>query len=233
MHFGVVSIFPEMFAALTSFGITGRAIKNNLVKFNCWNPRDFTQDVHRTVDDRPYGGGPGMVMKVQPLRDAILAAKQTMGADTVVVALTPQGKKVTQQMLQAIVTNKQNIVFVAGRYEGVDERLFKLAIDQEWSIGDFILSGGELPAMAFIDGMIRLVDGALGDQDSAINESFTCDLLDFPHYTRPENFEGMVVPEVLLSGDHARIAAWRLAEQHARTMMRRPDLYKKVSDLNE
>jgi tRNA (guanine37-N1)-methyltransferase len=233
MHFGVVSIFPEMFAALTNFGITGRAIKNKIVRFDCWNPRDFTNDTHRTVDDRPYGGGPGMVMKVQPLRDAIMAAKQTIGMDALVVALTPQGKKITQNVLKTIVSKQQNIIFVAGRYEGIDERLFALAIDEEWSLGDFVLSGGELPAMAFIDGMIRLIDGALGDQDSAVNESFTYDLLDFPHYTRPENFEGMMVPEVLLSGDHARIAKWRLAEQHSRTMTRRPDLYKKVSDLNE
>jgi len=233
MHFGVISIFPEMFTALTDFGITGRALKNNLVRLNCWNPRDFTTDLHRTIDDRPYGGGPGMVMKVQPLRDAILSAKKVMGHDSLVVALTPQGKKVTQAVLQQLVTSRQNIIFVAGRYEGIDERLFDLVIDQQWSLGDFVLSGGELPAMAFIDGMIRLLDGALGHEHSAINESFNSNLLDFPHYTRPENFEGMMVPEVLLSGDHARIAAWRLAEQHTRTKVRRPDLYKKVSDINE
>jgi tRNA (guanine37-N1)-methyltransferase len=233
MHFGVISIFPEMFAAIADYGVTGRAIKKNIVQFNCWNPRDFTVDIHKTVDDRPYGGGPGMVMKVQPLRDAIVAAKQQLGEQTLVIALTPQGQKVTQATLQKVVNSNKNVIFVAGRYEGIDERLFALIIDQEWSLGDFVLSGGELPAMAFMDGMIRLVDGVLGDERSAVSESFTSNLLDFPQYTRPENFEGMLVPEVLLSGDHAKIARWRLDEQHTRTMVRRPDLYKKVSDLNE
>lgn len=231
LKLAVVSLFPEMFEAVTKYGITGRAVKQGLVAVQCWNPRDFAHDRHSTVDDRPYGGGPGMLMKVQPLRDAIGAAKAWAGEQAPVIYLSPQGRVLNQTGVQQLATYP-NMVLVAGRYEGIDERLLETVIDEEWSIGDYVLSGGELPAMVMIDAITRLLPGALGHAQSAEQDSFTEGLLDCPHYTRPEVFEGREVPEVLLSGDHDRIRRWRLKESLGRTWLRRPDLLQAI-DLTE
>jgi tRNA (guanine37-N1)-methyltransferase len=203
--------------------VIGRAIKSGLIEFNCWNPRDFAHDKHRTVDDRPYGGGPGMLMMVQPLTDAIHAAKQAAGDGVKVIYLSPQGKKLDQNGVKQLAT-EQKLILVAGRYEGIDERVIQSEIDEEWSIGDFVLSGGELPAMTLIDAVSRMLPGVLGHELSAIEDSFANGLLDCPHYTRPENLNGMQVPEVLLSGNHELIRKWRLKQSLARTWQRRPDL---------
>lgn len=225
MWCGVVTLFPEMFKALTDFGVTGKAIDQNLLQISLQNPRDFATDVHKTVDDRPYGGGPGMVMKVAPLRASISALRQkTDGAAVQVIALSPQGRKVTQSDICALVREQTHVIFVAGRYEGIDERLYELEVDQEWSIGDYVISGGELAAMVVIDAMARMIPGVLGHADSAQQDSFMDGLLDCPHYTRPEEIDGLKVPAVLLSGDHAQIAKWRHAQQVERTRVRRPDL---------
>jgi tRNA (guanine37-N1)-methyltransferase len=222
--FGVVTLFPEMFEAVKSFGVTGRAVRNGSIELQCWNPRDFTLDKHRTVDDRPYGGGPGMLMKVQPLRDAIHAAKAAAGDDEVsVIYLSPQGRRLDHNGVQEL-ANRKKLILVAGRYEGIDERLIETEIDEEWSLGDFVLSGGELPAMVMIDAVSRLVPGVLGHQDSATEDSFCDGLLDCPHYTRPEELDEMSVPDVLLSGNHEAIRRWRLKQQLGRTWKRRPDL---------
>ncbi|MBE9395966.1 tRNA (guanosine(37)-N1)-methyltransferase TrmD [Pontibacterium sp. N1Y112] len=224
MWFGVVTLFPEMFEAVKSFGVTGRAVRNGSIELQCWNPRDFTLDKHRTVDDRPYGGGPGMLMKVQPLRDAIHAAKAAAGGDEVsVIYLSPQGRRLDHNGVQEL-ANRKKLILVAGRYEGIDERLIETEIDEEWSLGDFVLSGGELPAMTMIDAVSRLVPGVLGHQDSATEDSFSDGLLDCPHYTRPEQFDGMQVPGVLLGGNHEEIRRWRLKQQLGRTWKRRPEL---------
>ncbi|MCO4756559.1 MAG: tRNA (guanosine(37)-N1)-methyltransferase TrmD [Oceanospirillaceae bacterium] len=224
MWFGVVTLFPEMFEAVKSFGVTGRAVRNGSIELQCWNPRDFTLDKHRTVDDRPYGGGPGMLMKVQPLRDAIHAAKAAAGDDEVsVIYLSPQGRRLDHSGVQEL-ANRKKLILVAGRYEGIDERLIETEIDEEWSLGDFVLSGGELPAMTMIDAVSRLVPGVLGHQDSATEDSFSDGLLDCPHYTRPEQFDGMQVPGVLLGGNHEEIRRWRLKQQLGRTWKRRPEL---------
>ena len=224
MWFGVVTLFPEMFEAISRFGVTGRAVRNGSIEVECWNPRDFTHDKHRTVDDRPYGGGPGMLMKVQPLRDAIHAAKAAAGDDEVkVIYLSPQGRRLDHNGVQELATRKK-LILVAGRYEGIDERLIETEIDEEWSLGDFVLSGGELPAMTMIDAVSRMVPGVLGHQDSAVEDSFADGLLDCPHYTRPEQFDGMQVPEVLLGGNHEEIRRWRLKQQLGRTWKRRPEL---------
>ncbi|MCP5326500.1 MAG: tRNA (guanosine(37)-N1)-methyltransferase TrmD [Oceanospirillaceae bacterium] len=223
MQFGVISIFPEMFQTLTEQGITGRAVKRGLVSVDLWNPRDFTFDNYQTVDDRPYGGGPGMVMKIEPLRDAILAAKAKIGADAKVVYLSPQGRQLTQQGAEEL-HGHGKIIFLAGRYEGVDERLIDEHVDEEWSIGDYVLSGGELAAMVIMDSIIRLVPGVLGHSLSAVEDSFTDGLLDCPHYTRPEVYGDKPVPEVLLSGNHEKIRRWRLKQALGRTWQRRPDL---------
>lgn len=223
MWFGVVTLFPEMFEAVTGFGVTGRAVRNGLVNVQCWNPRDFTLDKHRTVDDRPYGGGPGMLMKVQPLRDAIHAAKAVAGDGVKVIYLSPQGRRLDHNGVQELAAYEK-LILVAGRYEGIDERLIETEIDEEWSLGDFVLSGGELPAMTLIDAVSRLVPGVLGHQDSAVEDSFCDGLLDCPHYTRPEQFGGMQVPEVLLGGNHEEIRRWRLKQQLGRTWKRRPEL---------
>lgn len=223
MWFGVVSLFPEMFRAITEHGITGRAVKEGLIDVKIWNPRDFTHDRHRTVDDRPYGGGPGMLMKIQPLRDAIHAAKKAAGTEAKVIYLSPQGRMLDQEGVQELAQSKK-IILVAGRYEGIDERVVKAEIDEEWSIGDYVLSGGELASMTLIDAVSRFVPGTLGHKDSAQEDSFADGLLDCPHYTRPELFEGQKVPEVLLSGNHAHIKRWRLKQSLGRTWLRRPDL---------
>lgn len=227
MWFGVVTLFPEMFEAIKSHGVTGRAVRNQLINIECWSPRDFAHDKHRTVDDRPYGGGPGMLMKVQPLRDAIQAARQAADGSAKVIYLSPQGRKMDHAGVEQLAT-EQNLILVAGRYEGIDERLIDAEIDEEWSLGDFVLSGGELPAMTMIDAVSRLVPGVLGHQDSAQEDSFCDGLLDCPHYTRPEQLDEAVVPEVLLSGNHERIRRWRLKQQLGRTWQRRPDLLDNV-----
>ncbi len=223
MWFGVVSLFPEMFRAITEHGITGRAVKEGLIEVETWNPRDFTHDRHRTVDDRPYGGGPGMLMKIQPLRDAIHAARKAAGNEAKVIYLSPQGRVLDQQGVEELASGKK-LILVAGRYEGIDERVIQTEIDEEWSIGDFVLSGGELAAMTLIDAVSRFVPGTLGHKDSAAEDSFADGLLDCPHYTRPELFEGQEVPPVLLSGNHAEIDRWRLKQSLGRTWLRRPDL---------
>ena len=221
--FGVVSLFPEMFQTFTEQGVTGRAVKSGMLKVDFFNPRDFTHDKHRTVDDRPYGGGPGMLMMVQPLLDAIRAAKQAAEKKTKVIYLSPQGKTLTQRGVKQLSEN-ESVILVAGRYEGIDERVIEAEIDEEWSIGDYILSGGELPAMVLMDAVARLVPGVLGHAQSAEQDSFSDGLLDCPHYTRPENLHGQSVPPVLLSGDHQKIKQWREKQSLGRTWQRRPEL---------
>ncbi|AAZ27276.1 MULTISPECIES: tRNA (guanosine(37)-N1)-methyltransferase TrmD [Colwellia] len=231
MWIGVISLFPEMFNAITEYGVTGRAIRNGLIDFHLWNPRDFTHDKHRTVDDRPYGGGPGMLMMVQPLRDAIAAARKAAevnGGKAKVIYLSPQGRKLDQQGVSELAQHDR-LVFIAGRYEGIDERLIASDIDEEWSVGDYILSGGELPAMNVIDAVARLVPGVLGHKESAEQDSFSNGLLDCPHYTRPEVLttpqgDEMSVPKVLLSGNHEHIRLWRQEQSLLRTWTRRPEL---------
>jgi len=223
MRIDVVTLFPQMFRMLTEYGITGRAVTHGILELTSWNPRDYTVDRHRTVDDRPYGGGPGMVLMVQPLRDAIKQARQACGGDARVVYLSPQGRRLDQQGL-ARLSQQANLIMVCGRYEGIDERLIGAEVDEQWSVGDYVLSGGELPAMVMIDGIVRLLPGALGHEDSAQQDSFANGLLDYPHYTRPETIDGMTVPPVLLGGDHQAIQRWRHKQALGQTWLRRPDL---------
>lgn len=223
MWIGAVSLFPDMFGAVTDYGITGRAVRDGLLTFHSWNPREFTHDRHRTVDDRPYGGGPGMLMKIQPLRDAIHTAREEAPGKACVVYLSPQGERLDQQVVESL-ASQDSLILVAGRYEGVDERLISTEVDREVSLGDFVLSGGELAAMAVIDAVTRLIPGALGHAQSAEQDSFADGLLDCPHYTRPEVYEGQAVPDVLLGGHHEQIRRWRLKESLRRTWERRPDL---------
>ncbi len=223
MWFGVVTLFPEMIQALTGQGVSGRAVKQEKVSVTCWNPRDYAYDNYQTVDDRPYGGGPGMLMKIQPLKDAIHAAKAAAGEGAKVIYMSPQGRKLDQEGVLELAQHDK-LILVAGRYEGIDERLIEAEVDEEWSVGDFVLSGGELPAMTLMDAVIRLVPGVLGHELSAQQDSFMDGLLDCPHYTRPEVYEGEAVPEVLLSGNHERIRQWRLKQALGRTWQRRPDL---------
>jgi len=204
-------------------GVVGRAIDRKQAQMHLWNPRDYTQDIHKTVDDRPYGGGPGMVMMVAPLLAAIEDAKAE-APQSQVVYLSPQGKRFDQMAAQQLIESQSGLILVAGRYEGVDERLVETVVDVEWSIGDYVLSGGELPAMVMMDAMIRLLPGVLGHEDSAVQDSYINGLLDCPQYTRPERVEGLNVPEVLLSGDHEAIRRWRLQQALGRTWLRRPDL---------
>jgi tRNA (guanine37-N1)-methyltransferase len=229
VHFHVITLFPDMIVRMTSQGVLGRAIKQNIVGLTCGNPRDFTHDRHRTVDDRPYGGGPGMLMKVQPLADAIFAAKQRAGDRAKVIYLSPQGQKLDQHKVRQLALNDRaqqdvHYILIAGRYEGIDERLIEQYVDQEISIGDYVLSGGELAAVVLIDAIARLIPGVLGDEDSAQQDSFMQGLLDCPHYTRPEEINGRRVPQVLLGGDHQAIVRWRLKQSLGRTWLRRPDL---------
>jgi len=228
---GIVSLFPGMFDAVTEYGVTGRAVKKELLQLEFWNPRDFATDKHHTVDDRPYGGGPGMLMKVEPLRDAILAAKAAAGSDAKVIYMSPQGRPLDQQGVLEL-SSRERMVIIAGRYEGIDERVVETLVDEEWSIGDYVLSGGELAALTLIDSVSRMVPGVLGHEDSAEEDSFASGLLDCPHYTRPEEIDGQVVPDVLLSGNHAAIRRWRLQQSLGRTWLRRPDLLEKV-DLDD
>lgn len=222
MRFDVITLFPEMMEAL-AVGVIGRARDKELINLQLWNPRDYTQDVHKTVDDRPYGGGPGMVMKIAPLDAAIEDARKA-NPSAKVIYLSPQGEPLTQEMATNLSQN-DGLILLCGRYEGVDERLLQKQVDQEISIGDYVLSGGELPAMVLIDTVSRLLPGVLGHADSAEQDSFVNGLLDCPHYTRPEVLEGKQVPEVLLSGNHAAIEQWRLQQALVRTRERRPDLF--------
>lgn len=221
MRFDVISLLPTMFDALRQ-GIAGRAIQRGLVELALWNPRDYTQDTHRTVDDRPYGGGPGMVMLYEPLAAAIRAARQAAPTSKLIY-LSPQGRLFNQAAARQM-AQMDGLILLAGRYEGIDERVVDAFVDEEWSVGDYVVSGGELPAMLLMDSIIRLLPGALGHAESAQQDSFSTDLLDCPHYTRPELIDGRAVPQVLLSGDHARIRAWRLQQMQQRTKQRRPDL---------
>jgi len=223
LSIGVISLIPQMMDVLRTGGVTARAMEAELLRLQVWNPRDFTSDRHRTVDGRPYGGGPGMVMLVEPLKRAIEAARSALGSDAHRVYLSPQGRRMNQQDVAAL-AERERLVLICGRYEGVDERLVESEIDEELSLGDFVLSGGEIAVIALIDAMARLIPGALGHEDSAKEDSFADGLLDCPHYSRPEVVDGRRVPEVLLSGDHAAIRRWRLTQALGRTFLRRPDL---------
>lgn len=223
MWIGVISLFPDMFQAITEFGVTRKAVTNGLLSLHYWNPRDFSTDKHRSVDERPYGGGPGMLMMAQPLCDAIRAARAAAGEGASVICLSPQGRRLCQSAVRQL-ADRRKFILLCGRYEGIDERIMQTQIDEEWSIGDYVLTGGELPAMVLIDAVSRFIPGVLGHQDSANEDSFAGGLLDCPHYTRPEVFAGQKVPEVLLSGNHAEIRRWRLKQSLGRTWLKRPDI---------
>ncbi|HUX89284.1 MAG TPA: tRNA (guanosine(37)-N1)-methyltransferase TrmD [Gallionellaceae bacterium] len=228
MHFDVITLFPEMFDAVTHYGVTRRAAEQGKYVLHTWNPREFTSDKHRSVDDRPYGGGPGMLMMAEPLAQAIEAAKHCQAqagiSKTRVIHLSPQGRPLTHDIVKELLARDEGLILLASRYEGVDERLLRQHVDEELSIGDYVLSGGELAAMVLIDSMVRQLPGVLGDAESAQQDSFVQGLLDCPHYTRPEVYAGEEVPEVLLSGHHAEIEKWRLKQSLGRTWQRRPDL---------
>jgi tRNA (guanine37-N1)-methyltransferase len=227
MHIEVVTLFPELIDAVAPYGVTGRALERGLWSLGTVNPRDFATDRHRSVDDRPYGGGPGMVMLAEPLERAIAVARERLQRDGAaapkVIYLSPQGEPLRHERV-ALLAQERGLVLLAGRYEGIDERVVERAVDLEVAIGDFVVSGGELPALLLIEAMVRQLPGALNDAQSSVQESFVAGLLDCPHYTRPENYEGHAVPAVLLSGDHAQIARWRLKQSLGRTWLRRPDL---------
>ena len=232
MQCAVITLFPDMLKAVIDHGVTSRAIQQGLLAVECWNPRDYTLDNHRTVDDRPYGGGPGMVLMMQPLLAAIQAAKQALPDPVKVLHLTPQGRVLDQSAVTEL-SSYGNLVLVCGRYEGIDERVIESAVDEEWSIGDYVISGGELAAMILIDAMARTLPGCLGNKESAQRDSFYNGLLDYPHYTRPENYAGQAVPDVLLSGNHERIRQWRIKQALGRTWLRRPDLLEKLQLTDE
>ena len=234
MRFDAVTLFPEMFDAVLDYGITRRALDRGLYRFRAWNPRDFTDDPHRTVDDRPYGGGPGMLMLAEPLDRTLDAIQQDLARERLtpwVVHFSPRGRPLTHQRVMdlkdAALKQDRALVLLCGRYEGIDERLLQRRVDEELSLGDFVLSGGELPALALMDALIRQLPGALNDADSAVEDSFANGLLDCPHYTRPEVWQGMAVPNVLKSGNHAAIAQWRLQQSLTITAAHRPDLLAK------
>jgi len=231
MRFDVVTLFPEMVESVAKVGVLGRAVKSGQLQLKSWNPRDYTKDKHRTVDDRPYGGGPGMLMKVEPLEAAIRDAKKA-AADSRVIYMSPQGKTVTQQDVQEL-ASQPGLILIAGRYEGIDERIIEAHVDEEWSIGDYVLSGGELPALVLIDAVARMIPGVLGDENSAQQDSFMQGLLDCPHYTRPEEIDGRKVPQVLLSGNHHDIDQWRLKQSLGRTWLRRPELLEALNLTDE
>ena len=229
MRFDALTLFPEMFDAVLDYGITRRALDRGLYRFKAWNPRDFTDDPHRTVDDRPYGGGPGMVMLAEPLDRTLDAVKQELAAENLtpwVLHFSPRGRPLTHQRVMQL-KDKPSLVLLCGRYEGIDERLLQRRVNEEISLGDFILSGGELPALALMDALIRQLPGALNDADSAVEESFADGLLDCPHYTRPEVWQGEAVPAVLKGGNHSDIARWRLQQSLLLTRQHRPDLLEK------
>lgn len=228
MWAGVVTLFPEMFTALTGHGVTGRAVKRGQLTVEYSNPRDHAHDRHRTVDDRPFGGGPGMLMKVEPLLEAIAAIRAKAPSPPRVIYLSPQGQPLTQKRVVEL-AQLDSLVLLCGRYEGIDERIVEMCVDEEISIGDYVLSGGELGAMVLLDAVTRLIPGVLGHADSAVEDSFSEGWLDCPHYTRPEEFAGQRVPEVLLSGNHELIRRWRLKQSLGRTWQRRPELLKELT----
>ncbi len=231
MRIGIVTLFPEMFDALTKFGVTGRAVRQGLLSIGFYNPRDYATDHYLTVDDRPFGGGPGMLMKFDTLKSAILKAKEDLNFAKVLY-MSPQGKQLTQQLAGSFVKNEE-LIIIAGRYEGIDERIIETFVDEEWSIGDYVLSGGELPAMVMIDVVSRLIPGVLGDMQSAEFDSFSSGLLDYPQYTRPVCADGNSVPEVLLQGCHEDIRLWRQVEALGRTFVKRRDLMKNLALTDE
>lgn len=226
----VITLFPEMFEPVLKYGVIGRAVSDELIGFRSWNPRDYTEDKHNTVDDRPYGGGPGMVMMVEPVCRAIAKAKQAQ-PDAKVIYLSPQGRRLEQGGVKEL-SNRSGMILISGRYEGIDQRVIDAEVDEEWSIGDYVLSGGELAAMVMIDSVCRTLPGVLGHEDSANEDSFVDGLLDYPHYTRPEQIEGHAVPDVLLSGNHESIRLWRLKQALGKTWQCRPDLIE-ATELNE
>lgn len=232
LKIAVLTLFPEMFDAITQYGVTSRAIQHRLIKLVMVNPRDHSHDKHRRVDDRPFGGGPGMVMKIEPLTEALKAARDLVGQSAKLVYLSPQGSKLDHIQVKRFAreTEKRSLILLAGRYEGVDQRFIDQYVDEECSIGDYVLSGGELPAMVFLDALIRWIPGVLGNQSSADQDSFADGLLDYPSYTRPKRYNGLEVPSVLLSGDHKKISQWRQKESKQRTLTRRPDLLNKKSE---
>jgi len=223
MRFDVITLFPELVESVTSCGVVGRGRDQQRLQLQCWNPRDYSDNVHRRVDDRPYGGGPGMVMQLPPLRDC-LAAVQQQAPESRVIYLSPQGRVLDQAGVSEL-SQQSGLIFIAGRYEGVDERFIETYVDEEWSLGDYVLSGGELASMVMIDAISRFIPGVLGDAESALQDSFMDGLLDCPHYTRPERVEDLVVPKVLCSGDHKAIKRWRRAQSLGRTWLRRPELF--------
>lgn len=251
----IITLFPEMFSSITEYGVFGRAVNNKILQLNFWNPRDFTTDSYQTVDDRPYGGGPGMVMKVQPLQEAIFKAKASnanesnignnsfsksisntkegksncISKSSKVILMSPQGKLVTQNRLLNLLNSNIRPIFVAGRYEGIDERFVETYVDEQWSIGDYVLSGGELAIMVVLDALARLLPGVLGNNGSALHDSFMSGLLDHPHYTRPKEINGKCVPDVLLDGNHVNIKRWRQKQQLGRTWLYRKDLLQKIN----
>jgi len=231
LHLGVISLIPELFSSL-QYGVTGRAIDHQLAKIDYWNPRDWSHRPYRQVDDKPYGGGPGMVMMYEPLHKAIVHAKQQMPEGCRTIFMSPQGKRIRQADLNRIAGQKQALLFIAGRYEGVDERIITQDVDEEWSLGDFVLTGGELAIMVYIDALVRLLPGSLGHEASAAQDSFMHGLLDCPHYTRPAEIDGLVVPQVLLGGNHHDIERWRRKQALGNTWLKRPDLLETVT-LNE
>ena len=234
MQLGIVTLFPEMFAAVTDHGISGRAVRLGLMNLELFNPRDYTTDKHRTVDDKPFGGGPGMLMKTEPLIASITAAreavsqKQTIGEKARVIYLSPQGQTLKQGSIIDL-AKRESMVLLCGRYQGIDNRVLENEIDEEWSLGDFVISGGELAAMTLIDAMTRFQPGALGDEGSALEDSFSNGLLHSPEYTRPQSIAGSDVPEVLLSGDHEAIRKWRMKQSLGATWLKRPDLLQAMS----
>ena len=232
MKWGVVTLFPAMVADALAYGVIGKAEQRGLVELTTFNPRAYATDLHQTVDDRPYGGGPGMLMMVQPLRDAIHTAKAASPGKTKVIYLSPQGRKLDQKGVEELATN-ENLLLICGRYEGVDERIIQSEVDEEWSIGDFVMTGGEIPAMTLIDSVSRFVPGVLGDFASAEEDSFANGLLDCPHYTRPEVLDDKEVPTVLMSGNHKDIRQWRLKQSLGRTWLRRPELLENLALTDE
>lgn len=227
LHLGVISLIPEILDSL-NYGVTGRAIEQGLVQIDCWNPRDWASRPYRQVDDKPYGGGPGMVMMYEPLQAAIMQARSQMPSHCKTIYLSPQGKIICQSDLNLVANDRQPLLFIAGRYEGIDERILQQYVDEEWSLGDFVLSGGELAATVFIDAIIRLIPGSLGHLGSAEQDSFMNGLLDCPHYTRPATINGLDVPPVLLGGNHKEIERWRRKQSLGKTWIKRPDLLEKV-----
>jgi tRNA (guanine37-N1)-methyltransferase len=227
LHLGIISLIPEICSGL-GFGVTGRAIEQGLAKVDHWNPRDWSSRLYRHIDDKPYGGGPGMVMMYEPLSAAITHARSHMPKECKTIYLSPQGKVIKQSDLNKVAREQQPLLFIAGRYEGIDERIIQHHVDEEWSLGDFVLSGGELAAMVFIDAIIRLIPGSLGHLSSAEQDSFMNGLLDCPHYTRPAEVDGMSVPEVLLGGNHKHIERWRRKQALGTTWLKRPDLLEQI-----